>query len=110
MNPQTSTKPSMENNSVAGGRLALFAKGTGFYKDGYCRTGSDDPGNHSIAATVTSEFLDFTASKGNNLKDVGVQPGQKWCLCAGRWLEAFKAAQDGTVRSSHPHRRHSISS
>ncbi|KAF7198357.1 hypothetical protein HII31_00096 [Pseudocercospora fuligena] len=97
--PQTSTKPMMENNNVVGGRLALFSKDppTGFFRDGFCRTGPEDSGNHSIAATMTSEFLDFTASKGNNLKDVGVKPGQKWCLCASRWQEAMKAAQEGQL-------------
>ncbi|KAM3420078.1 hypothetical protein BST61_g3383 [Cercospora zeina] len=100
---QTSTKPTMENNNVAGGRLALFSKDppVGFFKDGYCRSGPDDKGNHSIAATVTEKFLDFTASRGNNLRDVGVKPGQKWCLCASRWKEAMQAASEGTLRQEH---------
>lgn len=50
-----------------------------------------------MAATVTQDFLDYSASAGNNLKDVGVKPGMKWCLCAHRWLEAFEAAQKGTL-------------
>lgn len=84
---------------VAGGRLAQFSTQplTGFYRDGFCRVGPEDTGNHSVAATVTGDFLDYSASAGNNLKDVGVKPGMKWCLCAHRWLEAFEAAQKGTL-------------
>jgi uncharacterized protein len=59
--------------------------------------GPEDKGNHSVASTVTQEFLDFSAKNGNNLKDVGVKPGMKWCLCASRWKEAFDAAQKGTL-------------
>jgi len=73
---------------------------TGFYKDGYCRTGPDDKGNHSVAATVNQKFLDFTNSKGNNLSKAGVKDGMKWCLCATRWKEAFDAAQKGDLPKS----------
>ncbi len=47
---------------------------------------------------MNADFLDFTASKGNNLKDAGVKPGMKWCLCASRWQEAMKAAQEGELK------------
>ena len=70
---------------------------TGYYRDGYCRSGPEDPGNHAIAANVNSEFLDFTNSRGNNLKSAGVKPGMKWCLCTSRWKEAFDAAQRGDL-------------
>ena len=51
-----------------------------------------DSGNHSIAGVVTDEFLDFSASKGYDLRQqAGLKSGQKWCLCASRWLEAFNA-------------------
>lgn len=84
---------------MAGGQLAFFSKDppTGFNRDGYCRYTSEDPGNHSVAAVVTSEFLDFSAGKGNNLKDAGVKPGMKWCLCAGRWQEAYDAFKSGKL-------------
>ncbi|KAK3696415.1 hypothetical protein LTR37_017986 [Vermiconidia calcicola] len=97
---QTSTKPTMENWNAAGGRLSLFSKDppTGFYRDGYCRTGPEDKGKHTIAATVTQPFLDFSASKGNNLKDKGITDGMKWCLCAHRWQEAMQAAQNGELK------------
>jgi uncharacterized protein (DUF2237 family) len=61
---------------------------TGYYRDGYCRTGDDDTGSHTVCARVTEEFLEFTNSKGNNLDML--EPGDKWCLCAKRWEEANK--------------------
>ena len=84
---------------MAGGRLAQLSQDppTGYFRDGYCRTGSEDPGNHSVGATVTQSFLDFTSSKGNNLKDAGVKDGMKWCLCAHRWQEAYSAFQNGSL-------------
>jgi len=99
---QTSSKEMMKNKNVAGGQLGQFSKDppTGFYRDGYCRTGPEDSGNHSIAATVSKEFLDFTNSKGNNLEKAGVKPGMKWCLCSTRWKEAFDAAQSGKLSQS----------
>lgn len=87
------------SNAVAGGRLSQFSMDppTGFKKDGYCRVTEDDPGNHSIAATVTESFLKFTNGKGNNLDKAGVKPGMKWCLCASRWKEAYDAFKDGKL-------------
>lgn len=71
---------------------------TGFYRDGFCHTGPQDHGTHVACATVTKEFLDFTKTKGNDLMTPrpeynfpGLKPGDKWCLCALRWLEAKKA-------------------
>jgi hypothetical protein len=71
---------------------------TGFYRDGYCHTGPQDQGTHVACAKVTKEFLEFTKSKGNDLMTPnpawsfpGLKPGDKWCLCALRWLEAKKA-------------------
>jgi len=78
--------------------LGLFSKDpmTGFYRDGYCRTGPEDQGNHSVAATVTDAFLDFSASRGNNLRSIGLTGGCKWCLCVNRWKEAIDAATSGS--------------
>lgn len=71
---------------------------TGFYRNGYCHTGPEDQGTHVACATVTKEFLEFTRSRGNDLitpnpqwNFPGLKPGDKWCLCALRWLEAKKA-------------------
>lgn len=85
--------------TVAGGRLAQFSMDppTGFHRDGYCRVTEDDKGNHSIASTVSSAFLKFTNSRGNNLESAGVKPDMKWCLCASRWKEAYDAFKDGKL-------------
>lgn len=76
--------------------LGLFSKSpmTGFYRDGYCRVGPEDGGNHAIAGVLTKEFLDFSAAQGNNLRSIGLEPGCKWCLCTARWKEAMNAAKD----------------
>jgi len=99
---QQSSKEMMKNKNVAGGPLAMLTKDypVGHYRDGYCRSGPDDSGNHSVGATVSQEFLDFTNSKGNNLEKAGVKDGMRWCLCASRWKEAFDAAQKGELAQS----------
>ena len=68
---------------------------TGYFRDGYCRTLAMDTGTHVVCAVVTSEFLHFTRQKGNDLTTPipqwqfpGLKPGDKWCLCISRWLEA----------------------
>ena len=69
---------------------------TGFYRDGYCMTGIQDKGTHTVCAYMNKKFLDFTKSKGNDLSSV-VKPGDKWCLCQKRWEEAFDANADPKV-------------
>ena len=71
---------------------------TGFYRNGCCETGPEDTGTHTVCAVMTEEFLSFSKSRGNDLitprpeyQFPGLKPGDKWCLCALRWLEAFKA-------------------
>ena len=73
---------------------------TGFYRDGCCNTGREDVGSHTICALMTSAFLDFSKSHGNDLSTPmpdlgfpGLNPGDRWCLCAPRWQEAFEANQ-----------------
>ncbi|QEO59099.1 DUF2237 family protein [Francisella marina] len=70
---------------------------TGFYRDGFCRTDNHDHGLHVVCAIMTEEFLEYTASRGNDLSTSnllfdfpGLKPGDKWCLCALRWLEAYQ--------------------
>jgi len=70
---------------------------TGFYRDGYCHTGSD-PGFHLICAVMTEEFLEFSVSRGNDLVTPqpqwmfpGLRPGDRWCVVAERWNEALEA-------------------
>jgi len=71
---------------------------TGFYRDGCCDTGYDDPGIHVVCVRVTREFLEFSRKHGNDLTTPvpaagfpGLRPGNQWCLCAGRWKEALDA-------------------
>jgi len=68
---------------------------TGFYRDGKCITGPDDYGTHIVCAKVTTEFLEYSKSKGNDLITCrpeysfpGLKDGDCWCLCISRWLEA----------------------
>lgn len=68
---------------------------TGFFRDGCCNTSEEDIGSHTICVILTAEFLAFSASRGNDLSTPrpeygfpGLLPGQRWCLCAARWLEA----------------------
>jgi uncharacterized protein len=64
---------------------------TGWYRSGYCETDEHDYGTHVVCAKVTDKFLQFTKSRGNNLIDtVGLKDGDFWCLCALRWLEAYR--------------------
>jgi uncharacterized protein (DUF2237 family) len=93
------TAESTELN-VLGERLepCCFAPQTGFYRDGYCRTGPQDLGRHIVCAEVTAEFLEFSRNAGNDLSTPrpefgfpGLRPGDRWCLCALRWKEAFDA-------------------
>ena len=86
--------------NVLGGRLQSCSTDplTGFYRDGCCNTGPQDLGSHTVCAIVTAEFLAFSASQGNDLSTPrpefhfpGLQPGDRWCLCAPRWQEAFEA-------------------
>ncbi len=71
---------------------------TGFYRNGCCDTGAEDVGVHVVCARVTAEFLAFSRQQGNDLSTprpelgfAGLSPGDQWCLCAARWLEAYEA-------------------
>jgi len=70
---------------------------TGFYRDGCCNTGAEDLGSHTVCVEVTREFLEFSRFSGNDLSTSrpefgfpGLKPGDRWCLCAARWLEAHE--------------------
>jgi uncharacterized protein (DUF2237 family) len=86
--------------NVLGGPLEECSRDplTGFFRDGCCNTSSEDGGSHTVCAVVTAPFLEFSASRGNDLSTPfpaygfpGLKPGDRWCLCAARWLEAFEA-------------------
>ena len=71
---------------------------TGWYRDGTCRTGSGDEGLHCVCAVMTQEFLRFSREHGNDLSTPnpemdfpGLKPGDRWCVCIGRWKEAHAA-------------------
>ena len=83
---------------------------TGFFRDGCCNTGADDVGIHTVCVAVTAEFLRFSKSRGNDLitpnpmfRFPGLTPGDRWCLCAARWKEAFGAgvAPPVVLESTH---------
>ena len=83
---------------------------TGFYRDGFCNTGSIDLGTHVVCAEMTKEFLDYTKSKGNDLSTPnpiydfpGLKPGDSWCLCALRWKEAYEAGVAPNVKLEATH-------
>jgi uncharacterized protein (DUF2237 family) len=83
---------------------------TGFYRDGCCNTGREDTGSHTVCVIVTDEFLAFSLGRGNDLSTPmpafgfpGLKAGDRWCLCAARWREAFLAgvAPRVALKSTH---------
>jgi len=85
---------------------------TGFYRNGCCDTGTEDMGVHTVCAVVTAEFLRFSAEVGNDLSTprpefgfAGLQPGDRWCVCATRWLEAYRAGVVAPVILGATHER-----
>ena len=92
-------RPSSARN-VLGGPLAPCCEdpATGFFRDGYCHTGPQDVGSHTVCARVTDEFLAFSVRRGNDLVTPwpefgfpGLRAGDRWCLCVARWREALEA-------------------
>lgn len=85
---------------------------TGFFRDGCCNTSDADVGCHTVCAVMTQEFLAFSRSRGNDLTTPrpefdfpGLKPGDRWCLCAGRWLEAYRAGCAPRVVLAATHQR-----
>jgi uncharacterized protein len=87
-------------SNVLGGDLQCCCRqpATGFYRDGFCRTGPGDVGLHTVCAIMTAEFLQFSRSRGNDLITPhpefgfpGLTAGDRWCLCVSRWTEALDA-------------------
>jgi uncharacterized protein (DUF2237 family) len=83
---------------------------TGFYRSGCCHTGPEDLGLHTVCVEVTAEFLAFSKSRGNDLSTPlpefgfpGLEPGDRWCLCAARWREAFEAGRAPRVILASTH-------
>jgi uncharacterized protein (DUF2237 family) len=98
--------------NVFGREVALCGSDpkTGFFRDGCCNTGPQDRGSHTVCARVTKEFLEFSKARGNDLSTPvpaygfpGLKPGDRWCLCAARWKEAFDAGVAPPVMLSATH-------
>lgn len=88
--------------NVLGGTLATCSTSplTGFYRSGCCETGPEDSGVHTVCAILTEEFLAYSKSVGNDLSTprpefgfAGLNPGDRWCLCAARWEQARQAGK-----------------
>ena len=101
-----------DDRNVLGGRLEPCSDSprTGFYRDGCCNTGPEDFGLHVVCAQMTEQFLDFSREQGNDLSMPapeagfpGLEPGDRWCVCAGRWREAFEAGVAPPVVLSATH-------
>lgn len=98
--------------NVLGTRLEICSLQpmTGFFRDGCCNTSPEDVGSHTVCAVMTSEFLAYSKAAGNDLSTPvpefgfpGLQPGDRWCLCAPRWQEALEAGSAPRVvlRATH---------
>ena len=84
---------------------------TGFFRDGCCNTNALDTGSHTVCAYMTEDFLSFSKSKGNDLSTPrpefgfeGLKPGDKWCLCASRWLQAEREGRAPKVSLTSTHK------
>jgi len=102
------------NVNVVGGELLTCSNEppTGFFRDGCCSTGPDDLGSHTVCAVMTDEFLAFSRDAGNDLSTPhpewgfsGLRAGDRWCLCAPRWLEAYEAGRAPEVVLGATHER-----
>jgi hypothetical protein len=85
---------------------------TGWYRSGCCETDAEDHGAHTVCAVMTAEFLEFSAARGNDLSTPrpefgfpGLEPGDRWCLCASRWVEAYQADRAPKLVLAATHQR-----
>ena len=83
---------------------------TGFFRDGCCNTGPSDVGVHTVCSVMTEDFLSYSKSAGNDLSTPhpefefpGLKPGDRWCLCAARWLEAHEKGMAPRVNLASTH-------
>jgi len=99
-NPGSDGGGDRDDRNVFGGELAPCGRDptTGYLRDGYCRDVAGDVGEHTLCAVVTAEFLRYSRDRGNDLITPrpefdfpGLEPGDRWCLCVGRWVEAADA-------------------
>ena len=110
--PLDDSAPRRRARNVLGGTLELcsLSPRTGFFRPGCCETGPEDIGSHTVCAEMSTEFLTFSLARGNDLSTprpefgfFGLRPGDRWCLCAPRWQEAFEAGRAPKVvlRATH---------
>ena len=93
-------------------RVCCMSPATGFFRNGCCDTSAEDMGIHTVCVITTDSFLEFSKSRGNDLSTPvphfqfpGLKEGDKWCLCAARWLEAYNAGVAPKVIISATHQR-----
>ena len=100
--------------NVLGGKLESCSTDpvTGFFRNGCCDTSAADQGSHTVCVVMTAEFLAFSKASGNDLSTPrpefgfdGLAPGDQWCLCAARFLEAYEAGNAPRVKLISTHRR-----
>jgi uncharacterized protein len=100
--------------NVLGGELETCGTDpvTGFYRDGCCNTGPEDLGSHTVCAVVSAEFLTHQREVGNDLSSPrpefgfsGLQPGDRWCVCAARWQQAYDDGAAAPVVLAATHER-----
>lgn len=100
--------------NVLGGPLAQCSRDplTGFFRTGCCDTSAADRGLHTVCAVMTAEFLALSKYLGNDLSTprpeygfAGLKPGDQWCLCAGRFLQAHEEGAAPRIRLAATHRR-----
>jgi len=108
----TSTQTKAKNVLGSDLESCCFEPLTGYFRDGYCRTDWMDSGTHTVCAIMTEDFLTYTKSKGNDLSTPfpqfnfpGLNVGDKWCLCASRWLEAHHAGHAPNVNLNATHEK-----
>lgn len=85
---------------------------TGFFRDGYCNTCDEDVGSHTVCIQATKDFLEYSRFIGNDLSTpnpdfgfLGLKPGDSWCLCAARWLQAYENKMAPHVYLTKTHKR-----
>lgn len=85
---------------------------TGFFRDGCCNTNEKDSGSHTVCVEVTQKFLEYSRFQGNDLSSPnpefgfpGLNPGDRWCLCATRWLDAYEQDMAPKVHLTRTHNK-----
>lgn len=110
--PRDMSEQQRPARNVLGGALQTCSAKpvTGFFRDGCCNTGPSDLGSHTVCVVMTPEFLAYSKRMGNDLSTPipeyafpGLNPGDRWCLCAPRWQQALDAGQAPKVVLSATH-------